>query len=29
MNCYNLKVIVLLKQNLKNEETYEKIRNII
>ena len=29
MNCYNLKVIVLLKQNLKNEETYEKISNLI
>ena len=29
MNCYNLKVIALLKQNLKNEETYEKISNLI
>ena len=29
MNCYNLKVITLLKQNLKNEETYEKISNLI
>ena len=29
MNCYNLKVIVLLKHNLKNEETYEKISNLI
>ena len=29
MNCYNLKVIVLLKQNFKNEETYEKISNLI
>lgn len=29
MNCYNLKIITLLKQNLKNEETYEKISNLI
>lgn len=29
MNCFNLKIAVLLKQNIKNEETYEKISNLI
>lgn len=29
MNCFNLKVIVLLKQDLKNVETYEKISNLV
>lgn len=29
MNCFNLKVTLLLKQNLKNIETYEKISNLI
>ena len=29
MKYYNLKVVVLLKQNLENFETYEKIGNLI
>ena len=29
MKYYNLKVVVLLKQNLENFETYEKIANLI
>lgn len=29
MNCFNLKITLLLKQDLRNVETYEKISNLI